>query len=604
MARDNWYALPNDPNQWQSFVLSTLARKIPDIPKYIVGIEFNKMDPVLGDADGLIYLLNGMAAIPITVRQSRMAPLDIMVSNKEEFYPVNETFLQKLYADNVIGEPSNEPGYNEDSVEEGPAQHIRYYNTVNETAASSAKLASEATYATKQHLLKEIEKSAKLLTFFNDKMPELLEVLYTATPDSVKVASEEAEEDMPSVFFLQKKDDTFFFNGEAVSTKVASEFMTAMEMTDKEKLDMLNGGYAFFDHREKTASIVINENSSPVCEENYSNENNGRTFIAEVVDVQGNVLKGLLHRKYSYDNKGNRYLYIFTCDEGYAVQEDLVILSKVAVNLEHAVEASVPTKPEVGMFGTVMSNWEIEIPFNVCAVQSWGNITTVQSAAYDIESKEYELNDTTKFYTIVDNKIELARNNNDAFHSVEGQNVSVALNGDGKIILASEEKEYEDAIYTLIADYDLNHTDAFKVASKVLEEGKALFKLAATDKKDTGKSKAEKKQPTQQTQQAAPAVQQMQPVSQQDLDDIASVNDTSLMDAYITGRLTDINTAGREQLMQASDSIVNATKALGRVLFLIRLGKLDYVKEEDAQLALNKLSDVAKNLGVAASQLG
>ena len=42
---------------------------------------------------------------------------------------------------------------------------------------------------------------------------------------------------------------------------------------------------------------------------------------------------------------------------------------------------------------------------------------------------------------------------------------------------------------------------------------------------------------------------------------------------------------------------------VGRVLFLVRLGKVDYVKEEDAQMALNKLSEVARSIGVASSQL-
>ena len=643
MNHDNWYAMPPSPDQWQSFVFSNLARKVPEIPQYIAGIEFNRIDPVLGDADGLVYLIGGLAAVPVTIRQNRMAPLDVMVSKKEEFYPVSEAFLQKIYADNVLGEPSNEPGYSEDQVAEGPGQRIQYYNTVNGSNSNSAKLASEATYDTKVALRSEIEKSASLLTFFNDKMPDLLEVLYTAQPDAVKVASA-PEEEMPDLFYMYRSEKGYRCNGEDVTTKTASAFMDIVGLTDADKLDVMQGNELCLDNREKTASIVLDSFVSQLPKEpDYSNETEDlSTGIATVVSVSGEVLKGLLYREYTsnsvpnsikgYTGKTGAYRHIFICDKGYAVQEDVFVIDIVPVELKHVREASQPTTPEVGKFGSIITNGRVSVPFNICAVETYGTTTMVRSAAYDMATDEFEVNNNAQFYDVVDNRIELAGNKTDAFHSVEGQNVSVSLNGEGKIVIASQVYDYNDAIYNLMNDYNLDYTDAKNVSDSTLSRGSVNFKIAAEkDKKDTKKetkkedkpSKGEKAQDDLQAQQAqsemdaanqqaqqAQANQQvlasqgqMTPVSQEDLNDVAAMNDPSLMDAYITGKLTDVNTAGREQIMQASDAIIGAIKAVGRILFLTRLGKIEYVKEDDAQLALNKLSDVAKSIGIASSQL-
>ena len=650
MNHDNWYAMPPSPDQWQSFVFSNLARKVPEIPQYIAGIEFNRIDPVLGDADGLVYLIGGLAAVPVTIRQNRMAPLDVMVSKNEDFYPVSEAFLQKIYADNVLGEPSNEPGYSEDQVAEGPGQHIQYYNTVGGGAGMSAKLASEAPYATKVALRSEIEKSASLLTFFNDKMPDLLEVLYTAQPDAVKVASA-PEEEMPDLFYMYRNENGYKCNGEDVTTKTASAFMDIIGFTNEDKLDVMHGQEICLDNREKVASIVLDSFVSQLPKEpDYSNETEDlSTGIATVVSVSGEILKGLLYREYTsnsvpnslkgYTGKTGAYRHIFICDKGYAVQEDVFVIDIVPVELKHVREASQPTTPEVGKFGSIITNGRVNVPFNICAVETYGTTTMVRSAAYDMSTDEFEVNANAQFYDVVDNRIKLASNKTDAFHSVEGQNVSVSLNGEGKIVVASQVYDYNDAIYTLMTDYNLDYTDAKNVSDSTLSRGSVNFKIAAEkDKKDAKKedkpSKGEKAQDDLQAQQAqsemdasnqqaqsemdaanqqaqqAQANQQvlanqgqMTPVSQEDLNDVAAMNDPSLMDAYITGKLTDVNTAGREQIMQASDAIIGAIKAVGRILFLTRLGKIEYVKEDDAQLALNKLSDVAKSIGIASSQL-
>lgn len=89
-----------------------------------------------------------------------------------------------------------------------------------------------------------------------------------------------------------------------------------------------------------------------------------------------------------------------------------------------------------------------------------------------------------------------------------------------------------------------------------------------------------------------------------DIEDIAKVNDPSLMSAYLSGKLVDVNIAGKEQLMQIADDLMEAIKSLGKLLFLIRMGSISNVSEEDAQMALNKMSDVAKAIGTAPIQTG
>jgi hypothetical protein len=75
------------------------------------------------------------------------------------------------------------------------------------------------------------------------------------------------------------------------------------------------------------------------------------------------------------------------------------------------------------------------------------------------------------------------------------------------------------------------------------------------------------------------------------------------MDTYLSANLTDVNVAGREEVMQISDDVVEAVKSLSKLLFRIRLGQIDYVKEGDVQTALNKMSEVASALGLSSTQI-
>lgn len=168
--------------------------------------------------------------------------------------------------------------------------------------------------------------------------------------------------------------------------------------------------------------------------------------------------------------------------------------------------------------------------------------------------------------------------------------------------------------------------DALEVGNAAKRHGSIMFKVAAPDdvkkgKEDSKGSKpAEKAQPTedpatqaQPTEDPAqPAVDTtaqpsaMNPAMSPDFDslqDIAKVNDPQLMDTYLSANLTDVNVAGREEIMQISDDVVEAVKSLGKLLFRIRLGQIDYVKEGDVQTAFNKMSEVANALGLSSTQI-
>jgi hypothetical protein len=127
-----------------------------------------------------------------------------------------------------------------------------------------------------------------------------------------------------------------------------------------------------------------------------------------------------------------------------------------------------------------------------------------------------------------------------------------------------------------------------------------MFKVAkAPAEKGNAETAAQSEQEQAAFNVPPPAIQPNVPVQFEDIEDIAKINNPSLMSAYLTGKLVDVNMAGKEQIMQISDDILEAVKSLGKLLFLIRMGSITTVNEADAQMALNKMTDVAKSVGTA-----
>jgi hypothetical protein len=665
--------MPPDINTWTTSIIENISRKVPEIPQYIAGIDFNKVDPIVGDADGLVYLMGGLAAIPVTIRQNRLAPLDILVTKNEEFYPVSEAFLQKVYADNVIGETSNAPGRQDDLQEDGPARQIKYYNTVDKV--------KQASYDKKIELRSAIEKSAKLLTFFDKHRPEILSVLYTAQPDAVKVASSVAPApDVPNIHFLAREGDAYTFNSDNITTKQAAELMEAFGMTNEEKASLLQGGHVCMDYREKHATVV---QGGAMCSSSCGDSG---TSIATVLTLDGVPAKGVLHRTTAGEYSGqlqrtyhSGYRHLFIAPDFHSIQDDLYIIDQTPTKVEDVVATMTPTEPMIGMFGVVASQYSISMPLQVSSVQKFGKICIIKALTHELDPCEHTLGRGSNFYVIPEERKSLVRNADDAMLTMPGRNYTLGLNGEGCLVISGESVSHTNAVYSLMNKMAMEYDDAVRIVDTATRQGRVTFKVAedksddkkkpdfpdkkeeSSDKpkdgekppeddaktppKDTDAPQGEPPQEEQsgdappgdrpveeQPQEGAPqgepispeqaaeeqaavdqqqisaaqqqgaAVEQM-PVQSEDLEDIAKINDPTLMDAYLSGKLTDVNTAGREQMMQASDAIVNGIKAVGKVLFLVRLGKVDYVKEEDAQMALNKLSDVARSIGVASSQL-
>ena len=660
-TNENWYILPTSMNQWQTAIIENLARKVPEIPQYIAGVDFNKVDPMIGDADGIMYLTGGIAAIPITIRQGRLAPMDIMVTKNEDFYPVTEAFIQKVFADNVLGEASNVVGSQDDLQQDGPANKIVYYNTVDQV--------KRASYETKVNLRDAIFKSASLINFFDKNMPDVLSAVVNAEPEAVKEASAEPMGEAPAVHFLANDGDGgYYFNRESITTKEAAELMDAFGLDQEKKAYIMNGGHICIDHREKTSAVVVNEVSVSPKKLSASMLN-----MATVL-----TLDGVPHRGYLYDTRMSGARYLFIAPTFHAIQEDIYVLDAQPVEVSEFTKAMTPVEPAMGMFGLVASEWRLKLPGNVAAAHKFGMFTKIHLLNSDSENSDIEVDEANRFYEIPEERRELTKNNNDAMYVVPGRNYSLGLDGEGKLVLDEESLGYVNSVYSLMNKFAMSYEDADMIAEKAFTEGSVKFKLAEfkedhskPKKKDDKKSKDEKSSKdspneevpaeeegappqegdpsqdpsnggiAQSKQQEAEAAQQqeaeangapggpngqpgqpMDPAQQElameqqqamatqamdikadDLSDIAKINDPTLMDAFLSGKLTDVNTAGREEIMKASDAILGGIKAVGRMLFLIRLGKITTVKEDDAQMALNKMADVARGLGIASSQL-
>lgn len=249
MASDLWYQLPPDMNSWNTVVMETLSRKIPEASNYISGITWSNLDPSTGDGDGLIAMMNGLASAPITIRGNRLAPIDVLVTKSThdvKFYPLSEFFLQKIYADNVIGQTTDN-STETDMDEEGPAYKVKHINTVNSVKYASVKTA--------QDLFETITKKASVANWMVDQMPETFLAIYERAMDSEneKVASVTT----PDLVIAQKVGDNYYLNNELADAETVGSFLKLAGATDRNTTMLMNGVPFVYDMREKVANIHI-----------------------------------------------------------------------------------------------------------------------------------------------------------------------------------------------------------------------------------------------------------------------------------------------------------------------------------------------------------
>ena len=610
---DNWYQLPPEMDKWQSIILENLSRKVPEIPKYVAGIELDKVDPVLGSADGMVYLLNGVAGAPITIRQGKLAPIDVMMSKDEQFYPVNESFLQKLYADNVIGKPASDPIQNE-GLEDGPARKIESIPTIT-PGVKRASLWAEAPKQSRDALREKVASSPTLAKFFLSYIPDIFE------EPQIKVATEKVE--TPDLMVLSKDNTGYLFNGERVSIKEASEFLECMQASERDRKSLLHGGTLVFDYREKTAALISLTVNAQNIDINKQDEGtvpapitDSNCYIATAMLRNGTPVKGFACKVHQYQDLKyqDRQLYhgpqeeksltsrrmladesnwLFVSTNFWALQPDILFLEQTPITEKSIYDASSGGEPRVGVTGIVIREHGVSGPFSIHSVTKHGGTYFFRSQ-YQTDHPDSFNPKYAKFVVLDGEETRLLTAPEQAFLGTfaDGVSYTVSLNADDNIIYKGKEYSYANFLYKSMAEMGLSWEDALRVANES-KNGQVVFKTAAYDEPVTPVDRA----PAQQRQ------IDMDPVSFDDADSIAKMNDPNLMDNYLSGKLVDVNTAGREQIMQISDDIIESLKSISKLLYLIRRGSVDYVREEDAQVALNKMSDVARSIGIAANAL-
>ena len=628
---DTWYQLPPNIEAWETVIISNLARKIPEIPSYISSISMPKVDPVMGNADGVINLLNGLASIPITVRGCKLAPIDIMVSGEDEFYPITPTFLQKIYADNVIGTVQNPPmmgdGGEDDGEDGGSAYKVRHFNTVDSVKTASQDIKNE--------LMRKIAHNNELMTFFNTYSPDILQALVTDS-EPVKVASAPVKKELPKLHFLNKEaNDRYYFNGTPITSEDAGKLLKAANCTAEDGARLLQGGFVCLDYREKTASVcIVNEDflgqSAAKRTRNLAGHGDS-CYLATAMGIDGTAHRGFYIRR-GTATKGMPHVFIGP--DFYTAQNDILIQDLVEIRPSEIRESAQPEVPLSPRFGIVIpANHDKVIgPGRIISSKKYGNVFNI---VFEVDGVPQDLIIAqTDFYTVPEQRLGLLKTPEEFAYSDLGCTSTIRTDSEGKLIIGDSLTDYGNGIYHLMDKFAMSLEDALEVGNAAKRYGSIMFKVAAPDdvkkgKEDSKGSKPAGESPTedptaqaqasaqqsQQTQDPAQAQASAEPTAQpsamnpamspdfDSLQDIAKVNDPQLMDTYLSANLTDVNVAGREEIMQISDDVVEAVKSLGKLLFRIRLGQIDYVKEGDVQTAFNKMSEVANALGLSSTQI-
>ena len=674
MDTDLWYQLPPDMEAWTNVVIENVARKIPEIPQYIQSISWDKFEPTRGDADGALYLMGGLAAAPVTIRSNRLAPVDIVATKTGKFYPLTPLFLQKIYADNVIGEPANDPHYDADNVSEGPGRRIRHYKTVDAVKHASIKTAKEFRTA--------IEKDASVANFMLKEMPDALEAIIARSEDNPKLEKVAKRSFWPQLQMVWKDNAGFHFNDEIVPAEDIGDFCKTAGILPEQQTAMLQGQPIVIDLRTKTAKLEIPDallaeakikemNASRTGEDTSStvgkvlkNDEPAVLTTAVLRDhrvVPGIIFKPTLHTEDTstklkahneqfpvtrsntfYPDEDDYATEVFVSAMGYGILPNKIkSTARLPITLEEIKEISHVSSPENGMTVISIGPGRLEDIGQILSTVEFGSHHQVVIESY-LSGRPTSVNADT-LYEVVENKLPVAYDKEELpVQSFTGVNCHVAVDADGNFVLDGESKSAVNCAYALMSKYAASYEDAQTIVAVAKRLGDCAFhideedvKLAAKDKgtksgtDDTEDDEKEddsnqQKQPTQADNssqtvdmsnpaslfqdpgpQGIPSIspaQALGPVNSEDLANVSKLNSPELMDNYLTSAMAANDMTGQETMMQASDAIVSALSQLSKLLFLIRQGNISYVSESDAQVAMNKLNDVAQSLGVNATQ--
>ena len=672
MNPDLWYPLPPDMQSWNSAIMSTLAQSIPEATSYVTNITWSNMDVSTGNADALIEFLGGIASAPVTIRANRLAPIDILVTDigagEPKFYPLSPIFLQKIYADNVIGEPV-ENTTERDEDYEGPGRRIKHIKTVD-----SVKYASIDSV---KKIVGEIKKSASVATWMANNTPELLTALYERSTESPQETEKIAAEDIPDLIIISKDGDRFFGNGEELTGSQVDDFCKLANATEYERTALLNGVPLVRDYREKVATIHIpgeQELTTLAADDSFDLFTEDDMFrasrrgsvpnisISNAYLKDGTRLKGVIinvstftggvadHKADSVnepfgdftradvdraDGYGNLDRELFISNHGYGFATAIKSTTRLEVSGEMLAELGTPDAPAIGMVGIILENYLKDFGRVESVIRTGGKNLVRLYSYITHKPQDYTMGDT--FYEVPDNQLAVA-NEEDITDTVtmSGVNGSVSRDNEGNIIIDGTSHSVVNCPYALMSKYACSYEDAVNITNVASNIGKCVFevfepveKQADAQNDNPDKTKKDRKgtmtgsddsdgteQP--QLQQQTPA-QMMStnnpsgaglntsaqlPVTSKDMENVVAINSPQTMDAMVMSNLAATNMASQDMLQRTSDSIMRAVSYLSQVIFLIRQGQLGFLKEQDVRLAIQKLTDVLTSLGLQLPQQG
>ena len=547
MASDLWYQLPPDMQTWNTAVMENLNRKIPEASSYVSGISWSNLDPSTGDGDGLIAMLNGLASAPVTIRGNRLAPIDVVVTktgSDVKFYPLSDFFLQKIYADNVIGKPVDNQTET-DMDQEGPAYRVQHINTVNAVKYASIESA--------KNLFDTLTKSASVANWVSTNMPEAFLAIYNRANETE--AEKTASMELPELIIAQKDGDRFFMNDEEVDSTTVGNFLKFAHATPENTTMLMSGIPFVYDMREKTAEIhipteqeitaldvdnAIFEDQTGLPAEKpdrYDLEHTG-IFIATADLRSGERVHGLVLTSKCLDDgfnpnvfsnsqlrgapatpvqtdpsiegetrgefgpsflirdSGENTVELFLSPDGYCVQNSIKTGPRTPITVKMLQDLSTISAPLVGMAGLFLhvDGYDHDVLFgrigqitDVGSHRVFKVYNLVSHTETSVSSERYD------FYEANGDRLPCLRAiDTTTTISPSGIVGRVVLNSDGNYVIEGDTVAERNVPYALMSKYASSYADALAILKTAKDNGQCTFevKLAAeNDNPDATKNR-------------------------------------------------------------------------------------------------------------------
>lgn len=525
-STDMWYQLPADMTAWNNAIIDNISQKVPTATNYITGIDWNKLDPATGDGDGIVQLLNGMCGAPITIKGAKLAPIDIIATNfgtETKFYPFSETFLEKIYADNSLGEGQTDYGQSDEDYE-GPGMRIKHIKTVDNVKYASAEAAN--------NLLNMIVKSAKVSNWMAENMPEAIVALSNRAAEiNEKLA--EVNVDIPALIMIWKENDSFYVNGNVTKTAAVSDFCDMVNATIEERSNLMSGKSPIVrDIREKVAkinipseqdivamqtdaSVLFNEDNTEnsvafnnsmflttaylrdgssrrgiVFTDIYANDDNSEVWIDDRDTKQtAHLNKQTVVPEASEVAKGAESRELFVCSDGYGINTNIKTDARIPISSTLLSNLSTAEDmPAIGMVGIFFADDASRVKWlgRVEDVVTNGNKRFIY--IYDLmnhKNTTISINGKfePKFYEITNEILPVVSNSERTkYISTTGITGILRLNSDGRLVLDGESHSIVNCPYALMNKYAASYEDANLICKLTTKIGQCEFESIMPEK--------------------------------------------------------------------------------------------------------------------------